>query len=545
MLQSIRFFTCFVLLFSFLCEGIAKEDKIKFSKYIVYEGEVEDKMPHLRGVLMCLDPNNKDSYLMRLEGKFSGNLITNAKLSTTDCNGFSFDGTIEYEVNTADKDNPCLTLVLGKKRLSTLTHDNIEIGAAHLHSLLVRELSVSFIYNKGTKAWEMKFGADKGSSATTIAVLEQMEFPNHIKKFGYNDSGLKGVKCTVNVTREGITSADKACTYIFDDNSTYCYPELSFSSGGKFFADEKNWYGTHILKNGTSITKKEDCDECLIQYARGKFKSFEGTLAGNNLAALLGRDASNIDSTLFDNGTSIDQNGKTEQWIYGESSSARHVRWLSIYDADLVDSLENNLMTEKECIAAMKIREEIKKEQERLLALASDSLEMEKTKNLLKNHWNAEKVAFLEGHITNWSRTNTLSKTGLDPKYFTGYIALTLNISREAIFTISVSPSKEAYKEGLQIKKLCDEELSQEHKGVWSIVDNKILINNEDIGLSIDNGGKIIRYEGMFSGVMNAPGVASSSKGNAKGAAQKSGSVVLKGSSKGKTAGGGQKAKKK
>lgn len=517
MLQSIRFITCFIILFSFICEGIAKVDKIKFSKYIVYEGEIEDKMPYRRGVLMCLDPNNKDTYLMRLEGKFTGNLITNAKLSTTDCNGFSFEGTIEYEINTEDKDNPCLTLVLGKKRLSTLTHDKIEIGSVRLHSLLVRELPVSFIYNKGTKAWGMKFGTDKGPSATTIAVLEQMEFPNHIKKFGYNDSGLKGVKCTINVTREGITSADKACTYIFDDSSTYCYPELTFASGGEFFANEKNWYGTHILKNGTSLTKMEYSDECLIKYNSGKYRSYQGTLNCNNfeLAEFFGRNATTIDSTLYYNGITTDINGQTEKWFYGESFSVRHNRWLGIYAADLVDSLENELMTENECIASMKRREKIKIMQDSIAALAADSLEMAKTKKILLTYWNITSLAYLEGSITNWNISNALDKTGLEPKYLTGKLSLSLKTNKEALFSITVGPSTEAHKEGLQILSICSNELSKEFKGLWSIEDNKVLINKEDVGLTINSDGSV-SYSGLYGGTMRIPSSTKPTKATAK-----------------------------
>lgn len=493
MFKYIRFIACSIFLFSFICESVAKEDKIKFSKYIVYEGEVEDKQPHQYGVLYCMNPEDKDSYLMKIEGKFSDNLIRNAKITTTGCNGFAFEGTLKYSIDKEDKDNPCLSLVLGQMKLSTLSLDNIRINSSTLPSVLVRDLAVSFIFNKSSKNWSMRFGENKEDNTNALVILEGVDFPSHIKKFGYDEKYLKGVKANVNISRQGITLADRACTFIFDDTSTYCYPDLSFSSDaskGKFFADEKTWHGTRILKDGSSVTKNENNEVCAVKFSKGKYASYEGTLFTNtmDLAALLGRNASSIDSTLFNNGTSVDNNGKPELWFSGESFTSRHLRWLKKYDADLVDSLENDIMTEKRAVEVMKYR-----------VFLSDSLETVKRKELLLSRWNAEDVAMLEGTVTDLQRTDVLTKTGLASKYFSGKLELMLNVNKNVLFTVKINPSTEAYKEGLQIDKLCGE-LSKEYKGLWKIVDNKILIDDKDVGLSMSDDGKTITYDGVYGG---------------------------------------------
>ncbi|MBQ0142827.1 MAG: hypothetical protein KBT06_08535 [Prevotellaceae bacterium] len=101
MKKSISLF--FIFLFS-VTMIFAKDEKIKFGKYCIYEGAIEKieklKVPMGPGVLEFRSIEQKDVVLTRIEGVFKNNIVTEAKVIYN--NGFVFSGEVEYSYSDVD-----------------------------------------------------------------------------------------------------------------------------------------------------------------------------------------------------------------------------------------------------------------------------------------------------------------------------------------------------------------------------------------------------------------------------------------------------------
>ena len=60
----------------------AKPGKIKYGKYLIYEGEVVDKQPSEAGTLKAIEPKNKKEYAFTIEGVFNGSAVTNPQIKS-------------------------------------------------------------------------------------------------------------------------------------------------------------------------------------------------------------------------------------------------------------------------------------------------------------------------------------------------------------------------------------------------------------------------------------------------------------------------------
>ena len=60
----------------------AKPGKIKYGKFLIYEGEVVDKQPSGAGTLKAIEPKNKKEYAFTIEGVFNGSAVTNPQIKS-------------------------------------------------------------------------------------------------------------------------------------------------------------------------------------------------------------------------------------------------------------------------------------------------------------------------------------------------------------------------------------------------------------------------------------------------------------------------------
>lgn len=495
----------------------AKPEKIKYGKYLIYQGEVDEGEPFQHGVLSCLNPEDKDHEVLRIEGDFSRHYITNATITSNGIHDFGFNGNLSFLIDAEDKDNVVLSLVLGNTRRSKLSHDYIMVSGVMLPYIMVKDLAMTVTFDKKTKKWNFTYGDEKAAATHHIAVIEGMDFPDIIEKFKYTTRELRGVKCTLSIGQDSIVSTDKSCTYIFDDGTTFCGNELTFGTGGTFYVNKNSWYGTHKFVDGTSINRPNPENFFKIQYANGDV--YEGSVTCDDFADAFGRNATKHSFTYYDG---VFRSGRdTEKWIMGETFTQRHERLIRKYDADLVDSLENELLTLKQCDSAMTSRADIKRklEEERLYKeeLANNANYGE----ILMNHWNVTESVFLEGSIKTWNMENFQSASDIDPKCLSGYLALTLESNRNAMLVVQVTPTKEAFKQGAdytaKVQNFCAM-VSKQVTGKWSVDGNKILFDGKDVGLQFDADGSTVKYDNVIAGTVatNKPAAKTTSKSSAK-----------------------------
>ena len=72
----------FLLMFTIGFTASAKPGKIKYGKFLVYEGEVTDKQPSGNGVLTAINPDNKKENVFKIEGVFNGTNISNPTITS-------------------------------------------------------------------------------------------------------------------------------------------------------------------------------------------------------------------------------------------------------------------------------------------------------------------------------------------------------------------------------------------------------------------------------------------------------------------------------
>ena len=72
----------FLLMFTIGFTASAKPGKIKYGKFLVYEGEVTDKQPFGNGVLTAINPDNKKENVFKIEGVFNGTNISNPTITS-------------------------------------------------------------------------------------------------------------------------------------------------------------------------------------------------------------------------------------------------------------------------------------------------------------------------------------------------------------------------------------------------------------------------------------------------------------------------------
>ena len=69
-------FSLIILLCGLALMASAKSGKIKYGKFLIYEGEVVDKQPSGVGTLKGINPENKKEYAFTIDGVFNGSAIT-------------------------------------------------------------------------------------------------------------------------------------------------------------------------------------------------------------------------------------------------------------------------------------------------------------------------------------------------------------------------------------------------------------------------------------------------------------------------------------
>lgn len=328
----------------------AKPGKIKLSKTIIYEGEVEDKAPKGQGTLRCLDPSDKEVSVIVINGVFDGLTIDNAKLSTLGFHGLELQGPLKLAIDESEKNKVYLSVNLSKGQLS---HDNIDSLGLVFNAIIIENLNVCFLMDKSIKKWSMGNREDDfaKNSEKTVELLG-INCPNELSSFDYLTSDLSKAEGTICLSEEALALKGHV-KYNFNNGDIYKNKILNYSLTGYLEFTDNGWKGKRVFKNGIKVQAEKGSDDVTIDFPNNR--SYKGTLIPDIRIEDLFHKKTNDPFIRFLNGIET-VNGKEEKWIDGESFTNRHRRLSHSLDEDLVAAIEGDSLSEDQAETIMEER---------------------------------------------------------------------------------------------------------------------------------------------------------------------------------------------
>lgn len=493
-----------LLMFAIGFTASAKPGKIKYGKFLVYEGEVTDKQPSGNGVLTAINPDNKKENVFKIEGIFNGANISNPTITSQ---GFmpnmEIQGNVQIEVlgkvGKVESFNLLLESVKVKEVKSTTSHEEW---------FSFDKLTLRLSSERGK--WSVSYEGAGGKAKETFDHIGSIyrKFGIYLQKYNrelYGNREVSNVPKILSVlgyktNKEHLAlHAEKAHfvidgSYIELTNSTYVFSNNIFANTTNeyyFCVKDNDWFGIREFADGT-IVKKEGSDHVVINY--GNQKKYEGTIIGDVLS-LVKADC-NINEVKYKEGYLYENDNVSIRYLYGEPYDSLHKRLQSEMSEELVADVESGKLSEAEAI---------EKYQEQIEQAKANEASLRK---ILNDHWNADAVAF-EGTITSTKEGADAWRAyfGINPAYFTGKAMLALDCYGVAAFVFVPEPSRSSYNEGrgrvLQVNNFCQKLTNVVEKGNYRIEEHTLYIDDKKFG-TFSSDWKTFTHEeqGMLQSVM-------------------------------------------
>ena len=392
---------CLVVLCCFMCSTTlyAKDGKIKYCNYIIYEGGIESKQPKGIGKIVIYGKKSAVPAVL-IEGTFDGNTIINPRVEiSVDFEDqffndeFKIDGKILINLNKESKyesfdlifddaiiypsdpgfliqvskyeseyvssikvQNLVLSFLLGEKDFEQVNHVSDAVAVAAAVTAAVGKV------NEHTRYWRLKaitqdfkyhfpFPNNERHSANVFhgEIVGSLKGPEQMKKLGYNPTHCYGRFVFANRISSIGNPFYVLAGNLVSDGSVFINEETNFK------VTDNDWEGNRVFSDGTNIKKSLGKLECEVIFSDGG--KFSGTLKSvepyGNLYPVAA--SSTIDKNVFYSGE-YTKDGKTERWIKGESQSALHQRIVSLYDEDLVAQIESGSISENDAAQTQRDR---------------------------------------------------------------------------------------------------------------------------------------------------------------------------------------------
>lgn len=509
--------------------AFAKAGKVKLGKYMVYQGEIQNKMPVGKGVLYISNPKDKKVNYAEISGDFSGiTSIENPQIISSELPSLNIKGSIKVEFYGEVGKMEGLKFTLNK------TNAIIEDKEFLLNPLtfevqlkndqwVTRTESTPFEWMK--KYWEntifLKSIEKSCQKGAIIGECVTPSIPSILKNNGWVSSHVIEYFGPGNQSIEALTPL----LYILQDDCTYTYNEetnkfknikslLSFTING-----DNQWEGYRVFgsQNGDyNVVYKKGLDEDILtvrnytsedithiadNMSRDKEpfssihpqSSYTGTLKES--ANICKGNFSGSDIHYLTGECKYDNKKETVKWINGEDESQIKTRLEAEgIDKDLITDYIDGSKTEDEMRGVQTNRNAEKQKQ------------AEQAKNEFHKRWNGT-TAIFKGALTGTKQGNEIFRRmfGVDSSYFKGDAEIQLSDNGEAHFIVNATPSAIAFGEGqgraIQINGFC-ENINKNVSGTWTIDGNKLLINGTKYDLTINPDNKSITYEGMLGSKM-------------------------------------------
>ena len=502
-----------LLMFTIGFTASAKPGKIKYGKFLVYEGEVTDKQPSGNGVLTAINPDNKKENVFKIEGVFNGANISNPTITSQ---GFMPNmevlGNVQIEVIGK----------IGKVESFSLLLDNVQVVSkvqdkeATSHGKKVTLYKMTLRIGSEDSKWSVTYEGNGGEVKFTFDNIHSM-VGNDQRKYGNSEfygsqdsDDMPKVLSSLGYkpNKEQLALHIEKDRFIIDDSyfdlgdNTYVfYSNFFINTKNKiniFGVEDNNWIGTREFADGTTVKKAQEGDHVVINY--GNQKKYEGTIMGDVLS-LVKADC-DINNVKFKEGYLYGKENAAVRYLFGEPYDSLHKRLQSEMSEELVADVESGKLTEADAIA--KYQEQIRQEEEAQQAKANE----ESLRKMLNGHWNADAVAF-EGTITSSEKGSGAWRMyfGINPAYFTGKAMLALDCYGVAAFVFVPEPSRCAAQGGrgavLQINSFCQKLTNVVEKGDYRIDGHTLYIDDKEFGTFSSDWKTFTHVEqGMLKSVM-------------------------------------------
>lgn len=502
-----------LLMFTIGFTASAKPGKIKYGKFLVYEGEVTDKQPSGNGVLTAINPDNKKENVFKIEGVFNGANISNPTITSQ---GFMPNmevlGNVQIEVIGK----------IGKVESFSLLLDNVQVVSkvqdkeATSHGKKVTLYKMTLRIGSEDSKWSVTYEGNGGEVKFTFDNIHSM-VGNDQRKYGnsefYGNQDIDDMPKVLSSlgykpNKEQLALHIEKDRFIIDDSyfdlsdKTYVfYSNFFINTKNKiniFGVEDNNWIGTREFADGTTVKKAQEGDHVVINY--GNQKKYEGTIMGDVLS-LVKADC-DINNVKFKEGYLYGKENAAVRYLFGEPYDSLHKRLQSEMSEELVADVESGKLTEADAIA--KYQEQIRQEEEAQQAKANE----ESLRKMLNGHWNADAVAF-EGTITSSEEGSGAWRMyfGINPAYFTGKAMLALDCYGVAAFVFVPEPSRSAAQGGrgavLQINSFCQKLTNVVEKGDYRIDGHTLYIDDKEFGTFSSDWKTFTHVEqGMLQSVM-------------------------------------------
>ncbi len=353
-------------LFSFNITVEAKDGKVKYGKYIFYEGEIEDDVPNGQGTLVVTRLKDKGTAFISITGTFKDKTITNANFNATDFNALEFEGDMTFEPKGEKGKAMEIVFHLGK---GNLFHDDIEYKYRKIRNITITDLLINVSATKQSENWAIGYGPNAAQSIGFQAIVPNMPLPRNLDLLGYSPEKIKGFFADFTIN-EVLVNCTEDGHFVFSDGATFSKDELKFTDGDIVRLANNDWTGAMTYADGTHISK-DNADLFKIDFKNGD--SYVGTLKRNTLQDLARR-GTDHPNFKYNNGVFTSE-GVDEKWINGESFTHRHARLLELMREELVLAVEKDSLTEEQAIKREKeLKVEDAKLAERRLQFSDDSL---------------------------------------------------------------------------------------------------------------------------------------------------------------------------
>lgn len=473
----------------------AKNGKIKYGKYIYYEGEFINKQPMGRGNLVLMSPSDKNKIIALIVGEFEGCKIVDAEITSTLLPSIKTTGSQPIFISFESQEK------MGK--ITTLTFNFSDVSFES-DSLIYTFGKLNANLRIDNKSWKMCINEKDESSYMISVTTKDIPLPSSISQYWKNPSRiltfaeLECGKITIPVSEviydfDGYYYSDD----IEKDHDTsarvmFRNKYVSFASY-RFYIDPNNssWEGSRILADRTVI-KGNDCKVEITSEDKGEYI---GTLV--DPMQPVRQSLTSFEELQFKTGT-LKKDKNSVRYLNGESEEIIKARLHEQkLDDDLIESVITGSITESDAIDKQQLRDEE--------AARKREAENKELEAILSSRWDCKEIAFF-GSISGTEEGDRVLRMlfNVDHTYFSGMATLALAWNGEGVFGVVVEPAAKAYGMGrgkaLQITSLC-KDFYECISGRWSLNGNDILIDGKKVA-TIGEDGKTVIYEGMFVSTM-------------------------------------------
>lgn len=361
----------FILFFAtlILCIGIggAKEQKIKYGKYVYYEGEVVNKQPMGIGKLIFVSPENKKQAIASIEGRFDNNQIYDANITSTLLPALKTTG-----------EQPITFIPMGDMgKINTIQFDFSNVSFNGQRSVVTFG---AFSTKMEIENKEWKFIRPESIPVMTDAI--EVPLPSTITQYWNNPNNvltyakLNSGKMDIPSSKVIYNFGDYFLLKHFDisDKNKHAFYKGSVNVKGIDFlitANEDGFIifpetaqGTRILRDGTVIKRNSQNSE-IIEAVSPSGNKYIGSAISP--MTLFSQSLKSFSELRFKDGTLTTPTGVT-RYVNGKSEDNIKTRLnqSGVVEKDLIEKVLNRKINEQEAIAEHKRIQKEKEEKERL-----------------------------------------------------------------------------------------------------------------------------------------------------------------------------------